>query len=184
MNKHEYEENVMIAFLVHTASATQDGQNAEETIGTSVMKNSVLEACEDLCDEGCSSPTQDVLSILSNEIHDEGSAEKGQNGCATTVVTVDNIIDSKMNHHRPSDTASDDGYCIICYDATATCVFLECGHGGYCRKCANRLFVRPPHECPTCRQKIDQVGHRSHSTTILSLLINRHSLIPKQRCCL
>ncbi|KAK9815906.1 hypothetical protein WJX72_011686 [[Myrmecia] bisecta] len=38
-----------------------------------------------------------------------------------------------------------------------TCVFLECGHGGICRSCGNRLFARPPHECPTCRQKIAQI---------------------------
>ncbi|GMH43727.1 hypothetical protein BSKO_11649 [Bryopsis sp. KO-2023] len=58
---------------------------------------------------------------------------------------------------RAVSSTSDDKYCIICYDGVASCVFLECGHGGFCRKCANKLFVRPPNECPTCRQKIDQV---------------------------
>lgn len=52
---------------------------------------------------------------------------------------------------------SDDELCVICYDNAATCVFLECGHGGFCRKCANLLFVRPPNECPTCRTRIEQV---------------------------
>ncbi|KAG2486354.1 hypothetical protein HYH03_014935 [Edaphochlamys debaryana] len=47
--------------------------------------------------------------------------------------------------------------CIICYAAAATCVFLECGHGGFCRRCAHLLFIRPPNECPTCRSRIEQV---------------------------
>jgi hypothetical protein len=52
---------------------------------------------------------------------------------------------------------ANDDLCVICYDQLPTCVFLECGHGGFCRRCAHRLFVRPPGECPTCRQTIDQV---------------------------
>lgn len=47
--------------------------------------------------------------------------------------------------------------CIVCYDRKATCVLLECGHGGFCRKCACILMLRPPHECPTCRAHIEQV---------------------------
>ncbi|GFR44736.1 hypothetical protein Agub_g6064, partial [Astrephomene gubernaculifera] len=57
----------------------------------------------------------------------------------------------------PSPPDPDDGSCVICYDAAASCVFLECGHGGFCRRCAYRLFVRPPNECPTCRAPIEQV---------------------------
>jgi len=53
--------------------------------------------------------------------------------------------------------ATDDLTCIICCDALPTCVLLSCGHGGFCRRCANIVFVRPPNECPTCRQKIEQV---------------------------
>ena len=52
---------------------------------------------------------------------------------------------------------SDDNTCIICCDRPPTCVFLTCGHGGICRRCANLLFLRPPNECPTCRGKIDQI---------------------------
>ncbi|PNW87752.1 hypothetical protein CHLRE_01g000750v5 [Chlamydomonas reinhardtii] len=51
----------------------------------------------------------------------------------------------------------EDACCVICYDGAATCVFLECGHGGFCRRCAHLLFVRPPNECPTCRALIEQV---------------------------
>ncbi|KAJ9522363.1 hypothetical protein QJQ45_008162 [Haematococcus lacustris] len=51
----------------------------------------------------------------------------------------------------------DDGLCVICYDKPSSCVFLDCGHGGFCKACAYRIFVRPPNECPTCRQHIEQV---------------------------
>lgn len=59
----------------------------------------------------------------------------------------------------PAGSSSDDGdeTCIVCYDRPPTCVLLECGHGGFCRKCAHILVLRPPHECPTCRRRIDQV---------------------------
>lgn len=51
----------------------------------------------------------------------------------------------------------DEGLCTICYDQPATCVLMECGHGGYCWRCAHLLFARPPSECPVCRQPIMQV---------------------------
>lgn len=60
-----------------------------------------------------------------------------------------------------SDTAAvpevDESLCTICYDNEASCVFMECGHGGYCWRCAHVLFARPPSECPVCRQPIQQV---------------------------
>jgi hypothetical protein len=57
---------------------------------------------------------------------------------------------------------SDDTLCVICYDRQQSCVFLECGHGGFCAKCARLLFVRPPNECPSCRQRIEQVVELEH----------------------
>lgn len=85
------------------------------------------------------------------------STSFGADGSKVEAGQMQASSNSLVCHSIPSGTPSDDGCCIICYDAVANCVFLECGHGGYCRKCANRLFVRPPNECPTCRQKIDQV---------------------------
>ena len=48
----------------------------------------------------------------------------------------------------------DDGLCFVCCDRGADCVFLPCGHGGACVACAARLWVRPPHECATCRAPV------------------------------
>jgi len=57
-----------------------------------------------------------------------------------------------------NDSGPDDSTCVICYEENvARFVLLECGHGGFCKRCANLLFVRPPNECPTCRARIEQV---------------------------
>lgn len=53
---------------------------------------------------------------------------------------------------------SDKDQCLICFEGKGLFVFLECGHGGFCKKCAYRLFIRPPRKCPTCRQDIEQVS--------------------------
>lgn len=50
--------------------------------------------------------------------------------------------------------------CMICYDNPPACVFMSCGHGGFCKQCANLLFLRPPNECPTCRAPLEQVCGR------------------------
>lgn len=55
------------------------------------------------------------------------------------------------------DEEDDEDLCTICYDAPPTCVLLECGHGGYCWRCAHIMFMKPPNECPVCRRRIDLV---------------------------
>lgn len=58
---------------------------------------------------------------------------------------------------RPEEEA-DENMCVICYeDGAGRFVFLECGHGGFCARCAHLLFVRPPNDCPTCRQRVNLV---------------------------
>jgi hypothetical protein len=54
----------------------------------------------------------------------------------------------------PECADDDDGLCFVCCDRSADCVFLPCGHGGACVACAARLWVRPPHECATCRAPV------------------------------
>jgi hypothetical protein len=56
--------------------------------------------------------------------------------------------------------------CTICFERAASCVFLECGHGGVCKRCGYLLFVRPPNECPHCRQRIEQVVQVSRSAKV------------------
>jgi hypothetical protein len=63
-------------------------------------------------------------------------------------------VAAAAGHENDDD---DDGLCTICFDQPATCVLMECGHGGYCWRCAHVLFARPPSECPICRQSIMQV---------------------------
>jgi hypothetical protein len=74
-----------------------------------------------------------------------------------------------------SDDAEDEGLCTICYDNQATCVLMECGHGGYCWRCAHVLFARPPSECPVCRQKIMQVCSTYRECQGLDLQSDTHT---------
>lgn len=66
---------------------------------------------------------------------------------------------------------SDDGdggecSCMICYDAAADHVVLPCGHGGYCKSCATKVFVRPPSQCSVCRTRLTAVVKVSLDTAI------------------
>eukprot|EP00892_Ulva_mutabilis_P004260 jgi/Ulvmu1/2205/UM013_0051.1 len=56
--------------------------------------------------------------------------------------------------------------CVICYDGAADHVVLPCGHGGYCRACAVKVFVRPPSQCPVCRERLKAVVQVSLDTPI------------------
>jgi len=60
-------------------------------------------------------------------------------------------------HAASRCSEGDDGLCTICCDRPATCVLLECGHAGFCWRCAHVLYVRPPNECPVCRARIELV---------------------------
>ena len=57
-----------------------------------------------------------------------------------------------------SDSASSsDGNangCVICFDGVPDHVLMNCGHGGYCKTCAHKVFVRPPNQCPHCRTPV------------------------------
>jgi hypothetical protein len=98
---------------------------------------------------------------------DVGSGEKQAHGQADKARVQPLLLGSPVPSPRtaagrapppvaPSD-GDDDGLCTICCDRAATCVFMECGHGGYCWRCAHVLYVRPPNECPVCRARIEMV---------------------------
>jgi hypothetical protein len=50
----------------------------------------------------------------------------------------------------PPDDYDDDKPCFVCLDAAPEAVLLECGHGGLCVACAERLWQRE-RRCPLCR---------------------------------
>lgn len=64
------------------------------------------------------------------------------------------------------DKDEDSRLCIICFERTADHVLLHCGHGGFCKMCACRLLVRPPHQCPSCRALVFGAVYASPSTAI------------------
>ena len=50
------------------------------------------------------------------------------------------------------------GQCFICCEAQATVVVLNCGHGGMCLKCAQKLWSKE-HRCPICRGEYVDMAH-------------------------
>lgn len=57
-----------------------------------------------------------------------------------------------QHHHSHSGTDAEDKVCVICFEKPSEYVLMPCGHSGYCQVCAHRVFVKPPHHCPICRQ--------------------------------
>eukprot|EP01134_Creolimax_fragrantissima_P003132 CFRG3132T1 len=81
-------------------------------------------------------PTQS-LSVSVDKDTDMGSPAIPSNNTSTS-----NIVDE------------DADMCKICFDATANCVFLECGHLVTCVDCGSMVM-----ECPICRQHITRRVH-------------------------
>ncbi len=52
--------------------------------------------------------------------------------------------------NAPPDDYDKDKPCFVCLDLTPDAILLECGHGGLCVGCAERLWQRG-RRCPLCR---------------------------------
>ena len=90
---------------------------------------------------------------------EDGSAEALDTSDRSVVVVVVGQQQQQQQQALPPAISDDpdDGLCTICCDRQASCVFMECGHGGYCWRCAHLLYIRPPNECPVCRARIELV---------------------------
>ncbi|OII74440.1 hypothetical protein cand_005400 [Cryptosporidium andersoni] len=83
----------------------------------------------------CTSPCNSITSKSDNWNEDKYSTEE-------------------INLEKRDQSNNDEIFdlsCMICYDNKVEAVFLACGHGGLCTKCALREFYRVG-LCPTCRQ--------------------------------
>eukprot|EP00798_Chlamydomonas_sp_ICE-L_P023179 gene23179-30391_t len=101
-----------------------------------------------------SGPRPDSLSSMLNQ--GLGISQQAPAPAPADELGDDQGLGISQQAPAPADELGDD-QCVICYDEVATCVFLDCCHGGFCRRCAYILCIRPPNECPTCRARIDQV---------------------------
>ena len=43
--------------------------------------------------------------------------------------------------------------CSVCMESSGDCIFLNCGHGGFCESCASQLVVKFG-DCSSCRTPI------------------------------
>jgi LSD1 subclass zinc finger protein len=46
--------------------------------------------------------------------------------------------------------------CALCMDEMGDCVFLSCGHGGFCESCAKSVIINFK-QCSVCRSEISKV---------------------------
>lgn len=130
--------------------------------------SSCTQCCSSICDTGSVQPdaVQQPDALVLHVQPQEPAAASVQSKAPIVAAAIANG-GSKGSSLEPEAAAAaaagdadldDEGLCTICYDQPATCVLMECGHGGYCWRCAHLLFARPPSECPVCRQPIMQVG--------------------------
>jgi len=57
------------------------------------------------------------------------------------------------NDHTPDKSSNSLLTCVICFQNNPNAVFMECGHGGLCYKCAIAIF-RGSGLCSMCRNVI------------------------------
>lgn len=92
----------------------------------------------------------------------------GASPCVHSDDVAVNIPQSKVDHpiskrsdssggSQTGDTDKADMSCVICFEDLGDHVMMPCGHGGYCRHCAHKLYVRPPNLCPICRSRLNSV---------------------------
>ncbi|GIL64804.1 hypothetical protein Vafri_18668 [Volvox africanus] len=117
--------------------------------GTSATGPPVLVGREDVAKD-CPATVEDHMPQTASSSSDVSSVSDGEDGPAAADDV--SVADLKQGAEPDSENA-----CVICFDGKATCVLLECGHGGFCRRCAFLQFVRPPNKCSICRAPIDQV---------------------------
>jgi hypothetical protein len=66
----------------------------------------------------------------------------------------------------PLDGDCGDLSCMICCEDIGDHVMMPCGHGGYCRACAHKVYVRPPNLCAMCRARLTAVVKVSMDTPV------------------
>ena len=112
------------------------------------------------------------LSMLSND----GSGEMTDSSLPQKKETDESSEEEEEEQEECTDVVIHDDCCTICFESGGRCVFMNCGHGLYCRPCANKLIVRPPHSCPVCRQRIHQVNPSSICRRRHMICLSRRSL--------
>lgn len=130
-----------------SSSLASQASDAEEAAGSSSAGAVVLQVRPEAAAPAAGGSQAAAAATLSPLAH--------SSSCPSSFLTAAAAAAAAAGSDDGDD--DDEGLCTICYDQPATCVLMECGHGGYCWRCAHLLFARPPSECPVCRQPIMQV---------------------------
>lgn len=97
-----------------------------------------------------------------SHVSDGTSPFRRSNEVAVTIPPLSKVRSSVSKHSDSSavetaDADKPDTSCVICFEELGDHVMMPCGHGGYCRHCAHKLYVRPPNLCPICRSRLSSV---------------------------
>ena len=79
--------------------------------------------------------------------------------CSTKEISASDLTLATLRANKASPSIEDEEpqLCIVCWHSPRDAVLLECGHGGLCVACAQRLFWRQ-RRCPLCRARIGHVA--------------------------
>ena len=67
------------------------------------------------------------------------------------VMNIENANKATLKTKNKTKVTQSDYTCLVCFDNLADAVFLECGHGGICYKCAIDIW-KSSGECFLCRK--------------------------------
>jgi len=116
-----------------------------------VEKRMLLSAEKSLSIETLTANLDLVLRILPESAVMEQGLDSSTRGSITAPSRQDSIDISEIpsiiapGPEEDSVSATDSDVCIICYDATISCVFTPCGHQICCITCGNNIS-----RCPVC----------------------------------
>ena len=101
----------------------------------------------------------DKYADLAKKMHDRGVELNSQLHKLTAVnadlvVKCENVL-SCLKEFQGSRSLAAQISCSICLENERSHVFIPCGHGGFCKDCAERAQRR--NRCFTCRGNVDSL---------------------------
>ncbi|EAN99799.1 hypothetical protein TcYC6_0069850 [Trypanosoma cruzi] len=82
-----------------------------------------------------------------------------KSGCANEENICTSRCCGKEQDGKRGDDQGGHGLCCVCHNATASELFLPCGHLVFCSTCCEKYVRRRNDSCPICRQKYTSLFH-------------------------
>ena len=86
---------------------------------------------------------------ISNQVSVKNYEKPHESGRNTERISVFDQL-NRIDFNKITKKNINQDTCNVCYDKQANAVLMECGHGGICYQCANKLLIKT-NKCPLCR---------------------------------